>query len=684
MKKRLLTLFYTVLIFGLIINLSGHPINYVGAKETPEQKQSPAKCEAFAQKLINNMTDEEKVGQLFILGATNPGSEPTEVERRRIQEFGYGGFIFSGLKDPRQTASYINQLQEWAEETRLGIPVFAASDMEWGASHQFTEIGPEEGKPTPVPFPMGLGATRNLKHAETAARITATEARAMGLTMNFAPIADVNTNPNNPVIGVRSFGEESGLVSDMVAAQVSAYQKHGVIAAAKHFPGHGDTAQDSHTGLPIVTYDRETLEEVHLAPFQAAIDAGVDSIMTAHVIVKALDPDLPATLSRKVLTDQLREEMGFDGVIITDSMGMEAISNKWGTEQAAVMAIKAGADIILSVSHKSYEGILEALRTGELSEERINESVKRILKLKCKYGLFEDSYVDPDNVVDSVGTEEHIRDSKEISRDSITLIKNNGVLPLNPKQRNKTILVTGQTSGAFRNVLPPIADTVRKKVNSSVVDMGWPVNSNPSDKEIENVVRKAENVDKIIVATYSSGKLPEQQIKLVNELVETEVPVIVVSLGLPYDLKDIPEVDAYLASYALNVNPMASIQSVEAAIEVVFGEQPGGKLPVTIGDLYNYGHGLQYKPVKNSAEIKELVEEFEQEGKFSKHEAVRTLTNHLTAVNMYEEKGLSEKVVKHMENFKLLLDYQKEKELISKEAYNILKENSNSLIKMWQ
>ena len=236
---------------------------------------------------------------------------------------------------------------------------------------------------TAFPRQMGIGATRDLEAAEEVAKITAIESLATGFNWNYSPLADVNTNPANPVIGVRSYGEQTDLVSQMTVAQIKGYQKNGMLATAKHFPGHGDTSVDSHLGLAAVTYDRQTLDEVHLPPFKAAIDAGVDSIMTAHVIIDAIDPELPATLSKKVLTGLLREEMGYKGLIVTDAMSMHAIELNWGSGAAGVMAINAGADIVMATGTyeqqlETYDALFQALQSGELSEKRVDESLKRM------------------------------------------------------------------------------------------------------------------------------------------------------------------------------------------------------------------------------------------------------------------------------------------------------------------
>src|SRR5699024_6508054 len=234
------------------------------------------------------------------------------------------------------------------------------------------------------PGNMALGATRSEAYAAESAGILGKELSSLGINMNYAPVADVNINPANPVIGVRSFGENPDLVSRLTVAQVNAYQEENVIASAKHFPGHGDTDVDSHYGLPIINHDLETLHEVDLKPFKAAIEAGIDSIMTAHIVVPALDDSgLPATLSKPILTDLLREEMGFEGLIITDSLGMSG-ANVVPEDRVAIEAFKAGNDVLLNPPdvELAYNSMMEAVESGEISEERVDESVYRILEAK--------------------------------------------------------------------------------------------------------------------------------------------------------------------------------------------------------------------------------------------------------------------------------------------------------------
>ncbi|MBX6769346.1 MAG: glycoside hydrolase family 3 C-terminal domain-containing protein [Actinomadura rubrobrunea] len=367
----------------------------------------------------------------------------------------------------------------------------------------------------------------------------------------------------------------------------------GVIATPKHFPGHGDTETDSHLGLPSVAYDRATLDRVHLPPFRAAIAAGADAIMTAHVVVKAVDPDLPATLSPKVLTGLLRGELGYRGLIVTDGMDMDAIDENWGTREATVMAVKAGADVIMSTgaydTHvDAVDALLDAVRSGELPRARVDESVRRVLELKCAYGAFERRYVSPAVAEKVAGNAVFRRRALDMGVAATTLVKNEGgVLPFDRRARART-LVAGvvQTDELARAV----ADVAAGPVTS------WQAaTTDPTDAEIAEAVRRAEKADRVLVATYSSGALPEGQARLVRALQATGKPVAAIATGLPYDIASYPDVKAYVASYATTARTQRVDMTMHrAAAEAVFGRQPGGRLPVSIAGLYPYGHGLRY------------------------------------------------------------------------------------------
>jgi beta-N-acetylhexosaminidase len=632
------------------------------------------KREEVAQ-IIADMNDREKIGQLVM--AANDHADngmPNEFMRQMIQEYHVGSVIVYGKRDAVSQAAYNNKVQEYAADTRLNIPLFTSADLENGAAQRV----PDDA--TTLPRQMGVGATHSLTAADEYAKIAAKEVKALGFNWSYSPVADVNNNPLNPVIGVRSFSGNTALASEMTATQVARYQEEGVIATAKHFPGHGDTETDSHYGLPIVTYDREVLDEVHLPPFQAAIDEGIDSIMTSHIIIEAIDPELPATLSEDVLTGLLREEMGFDGLIVTDAMEMQAITDNWGTGEAAVMAIQAGADIIMAVGSQAaqletLDALYDAYQSGELTEERVQESLERILMKKFEYGLFDQRYVDPEEAAAFVGNQDHRNAADQLARDSITVVKNEGILPFD-EDSEETTFVAGVTE------VNAIADRAQQRSSGNVVS--WQANSNnPSSEEIEEAVAQAEEADRILIATFAIAELPEGQRNLVQALRETGKPTAAVSVGLPYDLQSYPEVDAYMASYALDNWQLANPTTINAAVDVVFGEEPGGKLPVTIEGQYPFGHGLSYAP-KSAADMQNLLTQYAEAGAFENDEAVRSLEIHLIAVGQFENQGNGDKVVRHMEGFKMLLNHQLDHNSISLEAFNSLQNHADALIGQWE
>lgn len=587
--KKLSTMISTFVLASTLAVPLGAAAQSTNDLNSPDPPTDNAR-KGMVQRIIAHMSDKEKIGQL-VMPATQDNSNqmPDERSEKLIKEYNVGSVIVYGSRDAKKTAEYNNQLQKWASETRLHIPLFISADLEYGTAQHVTDG-------TAFPRQMGIGATRDLQEAEDVAKITAIESKATGFNWNYSPLADVNTNPANPVIGVRSFGEKTDLVSQMTVAQIKGYQENGVVATAKHFPGHGDTSVDSHLGLAAVTYDRKTLEEVHLPPFKAAINAGVDSIMTAHVIINAIDPDLPATLSKKVLTGLLREEMGFKGIIVTDAMSMDAIDKEWGAGKAGVMAINAGADIVMATGTydqqlETYDALYQALLTGELTEKRVNESLERILMTKFKYDLFNDRYDDPATATKVVNTPAHKAAAAEVARKSITLLKNDGVLPFDASA-DKTTLVVGPKIYGSSNQMNGVIKVVDAKSSGAVVSAV--TSTDPTDAEIENAVQLAGQADRVVVATFSPGELPAGQAKLVKALQATGKPVAALSLGLPYDIKNFPEVGAYLASYAIERWGSPVPTSWNAAVDVIFGTQPGGKLPVNIAGFYNFGDGLSY------------------------------------------------------------------------------------------
>ena len=653
--------------------------SFAGQADSTTEEQDDAILE-----IMDNMTLEEKIGQLFIVhvyGKTPTDSDYEEINldnnrggknfKEVIENYHVGGIIYFNWSDnigvpldAQQVNHLSNGLQEIAEEQRSEIPLFISTDQEGGIVQRVQEPA------TVFPGNMAIGATGSENYAKLSGEIIGNELNSLGVNMNFAPTVDVNMNPDNPVIGIRSFGEDPDLVSRLGIAQINGYKEENVIASAKHFPGHGDTDVDSHYGLPVIDHDLETLKEIDLKPFKAAIDAGIESIMTAHIVVPALDDsELPATLSKPILTDLLREEMGFDGLIITDSLDMSG-AEVYPPDRVPVEAFKAGADILLNPPNVevAYEGMMDAVASGEISVERIDESVYRILKAKRDQGLFEDPYTDEEKI-ENIGSDEHLEVAQEIANKGITLVKNEGdVLPV---QESEKVLVTGPSEASPVSISSHLND---RSVEADSLE----TDTSPTDEQIAEAVEKAGDVDKVIVTTYTANTNEAQQ-RLVEQLMETDKPVAVAAMRNPYDLMVFPEVDAYLNAYSyLDV-------SVEAISLALVGDiNPKGKLPVTIPDLYTLGHGLSYIDTELSADgMKELVAYLDEDEEIHDETASRALTMHLTAVSQYEGKDLTDKVLKHMTSFQTLLAHQKENNLISEKAYNYLETDAASLIEHW-
>ncbi len=554
---------------------------------------------------IASMSVEEKVGQLFFQNVY--GSDATTPDARNILLYGVaspaevvakyhlGGVIYfawtDSVKNPAQITGLSNGLQKAATGSGAQVPLFIATDQEQGV---VTRIGPPA---TQFPGSMALGAGRSVDDARTAAAITGTELKAMGINTNFAPDADVNVNALNPVIGTRSFSSDPALVSSMVAAQVNGYQKDGKVSSTpKHFPGHGVTASDSHTGIPIITHTKAQWQQIDAPPFQAAIGAGTDMIMSGHLVVPALDPSGdPATLSQPILTGVLRGELGYKGVIITDALGMKGVRDKYGDAEVAVRAVVAGVDSLLMAPEMdgAYNAVLAAVASGRITEKRLDESVKRILKLKAKRGILLNPYADATRIDAVVGTPEHLAVANAITDRTTTLIKNDDdTLPI--AASGKKILVTGFGAGTTTTM----ADALTRR-GATVIRQE--TGSKPTDAAIAGAVAKAAGQDAIVVTTMKAWDTTVTdpgagQQKLVAALLETGQPVVVVAVRDPYDIAYLPGVKTYLATYSYS--PVA----IESAVRVIVGEvAPTGKLPVDLpvaGDpataLFPFGFGLTW------------------------------------------------------------------------------------------
>lgn len=557
---------------------------------------------------LEKMTLEEKVGQLFIQNVY--GSTATTADARNLPLYGVatpaevvrkyrlGGVIYfawtDSVQNPAQIVGLSNGLQHAALDraTKAPVPLQIAIDQEGGV---VTRIGPPA---TQFPGAMALGAGRSTADARTAGAIAGRELIAMGVNTNFAPVCDVNVNALNPVIGTRSFSSHADLAAELAAAQVAGYQRDGgVSSSAKHFPGHGDTATDSHVAFPVITHTREQWEAVDAPPFRAAIREGIDMIMTAHLAFPALDDSGdPATLSRAIMTGVLREELGFDGVIVTDSLGMQGVRDRYGDAEVAVRALLAGVDQLLMspAMDEAYAAVLAAARSHRIRPHELNAKVTRVLRLKYRRGVVARPYADPAAVPGVVGVPAHLSAADQITDRTTTVVRNGaGLLPVAPS--GKKVLVTGYgatTTTILANGLASRGATVQR------VETG----TSPTDTAVAAAVAASAGQDLVVVTTMKAwdtavtDRRAGQQ-KLVKGLLATGVPVVVVAVRDPYDIAYFTDAQTYVATYSYS--PVA----VEAAVRVLTGEVgPRGTLPVDIpvaGDpatvLHPFGHGLTWE-----------------------------------------------------------------------------------------
>ncbi|MEI5520954.1 glycoside hydrolase family 3 protein [Streptomyces brasiliscabiei] len=563
------------------------------------------------RRLVSRMSLEEKVGQLFVMrvyghSATAPDQADIDANLQEIgvrtaaellAKYRVGGIIYfswaHNTRDPHQIAALSNGIQRASLALPRGLPVLISTDQEHGAVARIGEPA------TLLPGAMALGAGGSAADAREAGRVGGAELRALGVRQDYAPVADVNVNPANPVIGVRSFGADPEAVAGLVAAQVKGYQGAGVAATAKHFPGHGDTAVDSHYGFPVIEHTRAQWTALDAPPFRAAIRAGIDSIMTAHIMVPALDPSGdPATLSRPILTGILRGELGYDGVVVTDSLGMQGVREKYGDDQVPVLALKAGVDQLLNPPSidVAWHAVLAAVRAGEPTEARLDESVLRILRLKARLGLFERPYVSEAGVDRVVGVRRHLDTADRIAERTTTLLVNEGpLLPLSRRTHRNVLVVGADPASPSGTTGPPTAVLAAELASLGFTTTSLSTGTAPTAALIDEAVAAAGGRDAVVVATYNVTADSTQR-TLVERLVATGVPVVAVAVRNPYDVAQLPGVKGFLASYSW------TDVEVRAAARVLAGRvAPRGRLPVPVqkaGDpesvLYPIGHGLTY------------------------------------------------------------------------------------------
>lgn len=614
-----------LLLVAVLLSLFCSPV-----RATDFQRPAPVHLdrdgERWARKTLKKLSLEEKIGQMImvrVLGQFMDLESPDYLKLRdQITRYHLGSVLLTVPSEgpflfktgPYEAAMLINQLQRDAK-----VPLIVGADFERGLSMRLTGV-------TTFPHAMAFGAAGQPEFAGQFGKIVAEESRAIGVEWNFFPDADVNSNPQNPIINTRAFGEDPAQVSELVSAYIRTARQQGMLTTAKHFPGHGDTATDSHLGLAAMNRTREQVEQIDLVPFRSAISAGVDSIMVAHVTAPALEPDpgKVATTSSAIVGNLLHHELGFNGLVVTDAMDMGALTRLYppgasAAGHAAVDAIKAGNDMLLLPSdlEGAYNGLVNAARHGEISESRIDESVLKILRAKASVGLNKAKLVDINVIPVTVAQPQNLELAQNIANASITLVRENGrVLPFSKNHRTSAPApaygrVEGQGSGVVCLILTEDMRTdygrqfereVRRRIpDAKVIYIDSRV-AGPMASVVENAVNSAE---KVIVALYvvpTAGKKVQTDAGVVNSiglaqtsgallesiLGSSRDKTVVVAFGSPYLAADFPQVENYICAYS----PVPISET--AAARALFGEIPiQGHLPVTIPGYAARGAGIQ-------------------------------------------------------------------------------------------
>jgi len=586
-----------LILSALVISLVSGSLIHGAARPAPKKstkKSRPVEKPAVVRRWLSSMTLSQKVAQLIMIAFSGEVQNTRSRQYRRfvrlVRDERVGGLVLINITsrgirhaEPYALAAFLNRMQRMAK-----VPLIVAGDFERGASMRVDST-------TLFPHAMAFAASGDPEATKFSGEITARDSRALGVHWVFFPVADVNSNPDNPIINIRSFGESPQDVAAHVRAFIEgsrADSKSKVLTTAKHFPGHGDTAVDSHLALSTIQSDKAHLESVELVPFRAAIEAGVDSIMTAHIGVPALDtPDTPATLSTAIMTGLLRDELKFPGLVVTDALEMGGIAKGYSSGEAAVRALEAGADVLLMPADPdaAIKAVLAAIRSGRLTMKRIDQSVTKILAAKQSVGLDRAKLVDLEAIADVVNTPEAAARAQEIAERAVTLVKNDGgIVPLrNPASACFVVLAEGRYSVQGQAILQELQ---RRTTGGKIFALD-PV---MPESEIEAAGQKAIACEEIVVAAFASVAafrgnlaLPGPFPKLVETLIASGRPVTLVALGSPYLARSFPGVSAYLTTYS----PVPT--SEIAAVRALFGEiDIGGRLPVRIPGVADLGFGI--------------------------------------------------------------------------------------------
>lgn len=586
-------------------------------KPKPYSPQASRDALKWADKELRRMSIEEKIGQLISVGINatflNQDSDAYRALKHQVEDNHIGGIIL--FRGPvYESVFLVNRMQQIAR-----YPLLISADLEAGAGMRFDDT-------VNFPWNMAVGATGNPDYARRQGEITAREARALGVQQIYAPVVDVNNNAANPVINVRSYGEDPDQVARLAAAFTEGAQSAGVIATAKHFPGHGDTAIDSHRGLPEINVDRERLNAVELVPFRASVNAGVGAVMVAHIGLPQIDPTsvkplprdtkmrpidtdeageiiaesaaIPATVS-PVVGRLLRDDLKFKGMIVTDALSMSGLTIYFTQEEAAVRALEAGADMLLKPADNdaAVRGVREAVRSGRISEKRIEESARRVLAAKYDLGLVKQRITPLDKIDQIVASREVGALASEIAEHAITLVRNDdSLVPLTKLKAEAHVFNLAITNGDDRlwiaNAFVGTMARAGRKLETIVLD------DRSSDADVQKAIEKAKDADFVIASLYGrvrtgqarSVGLPEPGGRALSALISSKAPLIGISFGNPYLLQSFPELRTYMVAYG----DMPSLQ--QASARALLGEiDITGKLPISLPGSYPRGTGIQLK-----------------------------------------------------------------------------------------
>ena len=546
----------------------------------------PVSKKKWAEKTFKKLSLRQKIAQMMIYRMHLKYNKITPEKWNEIKSLllndGIGGIhIWSG--DGSSSLAMLNEIQK-----RSKVPVIIDADIERGLGQRFSSG-------TDFPPLMAITATGIPNNAYEVGRIVAEESRAAGVQWNLSPVVDVNNNPLNPIINTRSFSESPDIVSEFSLEYIKGLQDHGMIATAKHFPGHGDTQTDSHSSLAMIPSDSSRLWSVELKPFVKVAKAGVDAIMIAHVHAPDFQPesDNPATLSKFWVTNILRKKIGFEGIIITDGMGMGGVTKNYADDYAIIETVKAGCDVIIQNYDivGSIDAIEEAVLNGEINIESINSSVLKILKMKEKAGLHLNPFVDIESMMSMIGKKEHKEVSDRISSESITLLKDEQkLLPLSMDARDTLYVFDIYDQENKHSISSLTSNLIRERFPIRTIQI------DESDKKyvLDAILRSIPKNSRILINAFVSPKewkdrifFPDNETYFVNELMKKSNRIILASLGTPYLLMDFPDVSTYICAYK------GSFVMQNALFKALMGiENISGRLPVSIPNIFDVGSGV--------------------------------------------------------------------------------------------